>query len=815
MMVQPECLETSLAALGRALATASIITFDYETSDVRPRIAAIVGLGVYFPEPHRVFYINVGHTVSEKDFPRVPESDLADTIRPFLENPANHAIAHNAPYELRMSLKLGIDIRCRVSCSLIHTHRTDENLRSDGREKTTHVDLKRVTYGLKELLTSFFGEIPPSLAETTGGLNPLFASPSAVGEYCALDCINCWEVYQRAREIIDKDHRLRKLMVENDDPNNIPLARMMWEGIGIDVKEVEKQKGQYLEAIQACREAIWSTLGINWGIDTPTEVLNVLRHMQLDTDLGYDPFYIPLPGEGNPSIAREVLEDVFEQCSTQEYRKVIALFLSKWTMEQRTSSFLRPLSAKTQDGRVYPSRFSSTLVTTRFSSSPNIQNLPKRGDAIDEDEEKFQLLPKDCDVRFQTRDIFRAKTGYTLVSMDLKAAEPRYLAMLFQKALEQRDTSYLAGKARLQQERWAKYPKLMDAMFATRDDDETPREPIEIMWPSYFYDPLWKVFRYGKPFDDPYNALLAAIDRDGYEQAQKLGEDKKWLKANRWRGKKAFLALAYGSQAETLAPGLKWSVERTREAIAQLESEYATLAPLRQLTMMELIHLGEVRTLWGRPRRINGYYQLARPNPCVVQFYRMRPTPRTYEAHIIPLGTIANGVQAFIKKLFVVRQNSKRLVLAGNTDGSIQHIDRTDVFVRAPHFNKPPFRNVNFSQLEWVEDEFGFRRFLPRQSRAGRQAFNAMCQSTGADHLRWLMNRMDTEICSTPEFEDCRLVLTVHDSLVYEVPYRKAKAFARAALPIMTKRPEWMNFDMPVEVEIGKSFGAMKEYVPP
>jgi hypothetical protein len=42
-----------------------------------------------------------------------------------------------------------------------------------------------------------------------------------------------------------------------------------------------------------------------------------------------------------------------------------------------------------------------------------------------------------------------------------------------------------------------------------------------------------------------------------------------------------------------------------------------------------------------------------------------------------------------------------------------------------------------------------------------------------------------------------------------------AKAFARAALPIMTKRPEWMNFDMPVEVEIGKSFGSMKEYLPP
>ena len=32
MTVQPECLETSLTALGRALATSTVITFDYETS---------------------------------------------------------------------------------------------------------------------------------------------------------------------------------------------------------------------------------------------------------------------------------------------------------------------------------------------------------------------------------------------------------------------------------------------------------------------------------------------------------------------------------------------------------------------------------------------------------------------------------------------------------------------------------------------------------------------------------------------------------------------------------------------------------------
>src|SRR5437764_12164 len=78
--------------------------------------------------------------------------------------------------------------------------------------------------------------------------------------------------------------------------------------------------------------------------------------------------------------------------------------------------------------------------------------------------------------------------------------------------------------------------------------------------------------------------------------------------------------------------------------------------------------------------------------------------------------------------------------------GDLLHLSSSDEFATADHFNTPPFRNINFSQIEWVCDEHGLKRELPRQSRALRQAFNSMCQSTGADHLRWLMNRFDAEI---------------------------------------------------------------------
>ena len=136
-------------------------------------------------------------------------------------------------------------------------------------------------------------------------------------------------------------------------------------------------------------------------------------------------------------------------------------------------------------------------------------------------------------------------------------------------------------------------------MYAQRPEiPDVPHEPLP--WPDYEEDPLWKVFEYGEPFDDAYNALLAAMDPEGYERARAAGGAKEWFEEWRWRGKKAFLALAYGSQARTLARQLGWSVEQTERAIRKLETEYAILKPLRA-TLREMIHLGEVRTLGAGP----------------------------------------------------------------------------------------------------------------------------------------------------------------------------------------------------------------------
>ena len=836
----PGTLDVDLAELRRELARSDLVVFDTETSGVKPRSAVVAGIGFYFPASRRAFYVNCGHGMADPDIPRYPERRVAAAIRPFFANRAKHAVAHNATFDLRMLYRLGIDVRCRVSCTLVLTHRLDENLRAFGTGRTVHYHLPAVTYGLKELTQVYFRRKPPTLRDVIGERNTVNAPPRLVAEYCCTDVVNTFNLFARFHEVLGvgdpvaptaRDLARRRLSpvyrlaAAIDDPNNLVLARMMWEGVGIDAAEAVRQRERYVRSIQACREGIWKSLGVRWPLETPADVLRVVRSLGVADELGYDPFAAhpdPLV-DWRVSVASDVLTDVFEQAGDRTTRRVVALLLSLSLMKQRVSAFLDTLPAKARysGDRLYPDRFDSTLVTTRFSSSPNLQNLPGRAD---KGEAGQQVLPADCREYGKTRKLFVARPGSVLVSIDLKAAEPRYMALLFQRALRVKNALYEERRRDANRLRKRLHPALVAAMH--RLQDKRPTQPFEVEWPAVADDPLWTVFKHGVPTDDPYNALLIAMDRPGHKRAAAKGaaEEKRWLKRYRDRGKKAFLAFAYGASAESLAPQLGWSLGRTEKAIRNIESTYVTLHPLRQLTLLELVHFGQVESLWGRPRRVNGYFQLARPEPVTVGFRLQRPVPRTYVADIIPLGATSpahdatgqlagGGVQAFVERCYIELDDGRRgeVVLRGNPDGTVAYADPRDPFVSAPHFNNPPFRNISFRLIRWVEDRDGLRRLFPRQAHAWRMAFNSLCQATGADHLRWIMNAVDADVCRKRAFRDCKLVLTVHDSLVYEVPEDAAPAFVRAARRVACRRLPWSDIDFKVEVECGKNFGEMQE----
>ena len=69
-------------------------------------------------------------------------------------------------------------------------------------------------------------------------------------------------------------------------------------GILIDQDEVVRQRPIYERSIQACRELIWRVLKIRWPLETPHNLLRVLRHLGFGGLLDFDPFAAhPLAGD--------------------------------------------------------------------------------------------------------------------------------------------------------------------------------------------------------------------------------------------------------------------------------------------------------------------------------------------------------------------------------------------------------------------------------------------------------------------------------------------------------------------------------------
>ena len=104
---------------------------------------------------------------------------------------------------------------------------------------------------------------------------------------------------------------------------------------------------------------------------------------------------------------------------------------------------------------------------------------------------------------------------------------------------------------------------------------------------------------------------------------------------------------------------------------------------------------------------------------------------------------------------------------------------------------------------------FGRKTYFPNirhpQFRAGaeRAAINAPIQGTSADLIKRAMNRMDAALASAG-LTDVKMLLQVHDELVFEVPEGSEEAAAAVIRETMAHAAEpALKLDVPLDVEVG------------
>jgi DNA polymerase-1 len=128
--------------------------------------------------------------------------------------------------------------------------------------------------------------------------------------------------------------------------------------------------------------------------------------------------------------------------------------------------------------------------------------------------------------------------------------------------------------------------------------------------------------------------------------------------------------------------------------------------------------------------------------------------------------------------------------------GIRSYIDETLAFVRTNCFTRTLFgRKTHFPNIRAGNPN--------HRAGAERAAINAPIQGTSADLIKRAMNRMDDAL-QKAGLEGVRMLLQVHDELLFEVPDGREQEAAAVVREVMAKAAEpAMKLDVPLDVEVG------------
>jgi DNA polymerase-1 len=116
----------------------------------------------------------------------------------------------------------------------------------------------------------------------------------------------------------------------------------------------------------------------------------------------------------------------------------------------------------------------------------------------------------------------------------------------------------------------------------------------------------------------------------------------------------------------------------------------------------------------------------------------------------------------------------------------------------------------------YVHSLFGRRRYMPelkasgpRRQAAEREAINAPIQSTAADIMKIAMIRVDDELRRRKLAT--RMLLQVHDELIFEVPHAEVEQVTRLVCEQMEGAYPDLRVPLKVDVEMGANWEEMQD----
>ena len=390
IITNPQQLDALVAALLRCQNRDRPTAWDTETTDLDPRKADLVGIGVCYgtDAEFTVAYIPTGHAEGEQ----LPKAQVLAALKPILESENHPKVLQNAKFDRGIFRNQGIQLAGVVFDPMLASY----VLNPEASHNLTDLGLRYLGVSA----TSYQDLVPK-------GKTIADVSIPAVANYCGMDVYSAFHLVGILRSQLSSEQDLLPLFEQVELPLEPVLAEMEYRGIRIDVPYLAEFSRQLETDLLTIEQRAYAAAGETFNLGSPKQ-LSELLFEKLGLDL---------------KKSRKIKTGYSTDAATLEKLKddhpVVEAIVEHRTLSKLKSTYVDALpqlvSPKTD--RVHTDFNQAVTATGRLSSSnPNLQNIPIRT--------AFSR---------QIRRAFLPKQGWLLAAADYSQIELRILAHLSQE----------------------------------------------------------------------------------------------------------------------------------------------------------------------------------------------------------------------------------------------------------------------------------------------------------------------------------------------------------------------------------------------
>lgn len=324
---------------------------DLETTSTDPLRADIVGWAFAWKKGEAV-YIPVD---GPPGTPVLNNLEVVEALRPILEDPKRQIINQNIKYDMLVLRRVGIHLRELGVDPMIGDYLLDAGARSHGLDELSKRYLFREMIPISDLIGKGKQQLKMFEVEV-----------DKAAEYASEDA----DIALQLSELIEgklKDERLWDLYWDLERPLIHVLAEMEWNGVRVDVAELQQQSESARARLAVLMGTIHEAAGREFNIDSPKQLAKIL----------FEDLKLPVQKrtKTGPSTDQEVLERL------ASLHALPRLLIEHRMLSKLCGTYLEALPnlVNPATGNVHTSFSQVTAATGRLSSSdPNLQNIPIR-----------------------------------------------------------------------------------------------------------------------------------------------------------------------------------------------------------------------------------------------------------------------------------------------------------------------------------------------------------------------------------------------------------------------------------------------------